>query len=232
MSSNALISIDKARVDLSSVHHYSLLWKKVLKERALYTALYNQVLKVCNTYYDEEESLTKIVVSLRREIRMQTKGTPATIAQDAITSAGFIPKGTEQLYNAQQHLLKSAYRVLAQLVHPDKPNGSHELFQEVVTAYRLGDMTFLQELYLHLTKDSLFWRSSEDAIAYCKQEIQRPAMSIQMLQKTFEFEIVRQHALGKFDKARALAKERLAALVVELQRELSYIIDPELVRTK
>jgi hypothetical protein len=223
----ALVPIDKARIDLAAIHRYSVLWQRVLKERSRYTALYNQVLTVCNRYYDEEESLTKIVVSLRREIRMQTRGTPATIAQDAITSAGFIPKGTEQLYNAQQHLLKSAYRMLAQLVHPDR-GGSNELFQEVVTAYRLGDMTFLQELYLHLTKDSLFWRSSEDAVDYCKQEIQRPAMSIQMLQKTFEFEIVRQHALGKFDKARALAKERLAALVVELQRELSYMIDPEL----
>ena len=103
------------------------------------------------------------------------------------------------------------------------------MFQLVVTAYRLRDMTFLQELYLRLTQDSLFWRSSEAAIAYCKQEIERPAMSRQILQQTFEFQIVRQHAQGNVEKARALAKKRLAALVVELQRELTYMINPELV---
>lgn len=229
MTSTALAIADKARIDLAAVHHYSLLWSKALRERARYKALYEQVLHVCNEYYAEEESLTALVIELRREIRMQTKGTPATIAQDAITSAGFIPRGTEQLYNAQQHLLKNAYRMLAPLVHPDR-GGSNELFQEVVTAYRLGDMTFLQELYLQLTKDSLFWRSSKDSVEYCKQEIQRPAMSIQMLQKTYEFEIVRQHALGKFDNARALAKERLSALIVELQREIAFIINPELIK--
>ncbi|MGD0511245.1 MAG: hypothetical protein ABSA33_05390, partial [Candidatus Micrarchaeaceae archaeon] len=164
MTSTALVRADKARIDLAAIHHYALMWQKVLKARSRYTDLYNQVLRICNTYYDEEESLKDIVVGLRREIRMQTKGTPATIAQDSITGAGFIPKGTEQLYNAQQHLLKSAYRMVAQLVHPDRPNGSHELFQEVVTAYRLGDMTFLQELWLRLTQDTLFWRSSTDAI--------------------------------------------------------------------
>lgn len=229
MIRTALVCANKARIDLAAIHHHSLLWKKVLHARSRYKALYEQVLRICNEYYAEEEELTEVVKTLRREIRLQTKGTPATIAQDAITSAGFIPNGTEQLYNAQQHLLKNAYRMLAPLVHPDR-GGTDELFQAVVTAYRLKDMTFLQELYLQITKDSLFWRSSEDAVAYCKQEIQRPAMSTQMLQKTYEFEIVRQHALGKFDKARTLSKERLAALIVELQRELSYMINPELLK--
>jgi hypothetical protein len=223
----ALVCSNRAVIDLGRIHHYQLMWARVVRERLKYKRLYEQVLHICNGYYAEEESLTKIVVSLRREIRMQTRGTPVTIAQDAITTAGFIPQGTERLYNAQDHLLKVAYRMLAPLVHPDR-GGSDELFQTVVTAYRLKDMTFLQELYLRLTKDSLFWRSSDDAIAYCKQEIERPSMSLQILQQTAEFQIVRQHAQGKFKIAEKYAKQRLAALVVELQRELTYMINPEL----
>jgi hypothetical protein len=223
---NALVCADKAIIDLAALHRHRLLWSKVVKERARYRKLYEQVLQVVNAYYEEEEGLTKLVKNLRYEIRIQTRGTPATIAQDSISAAGFIPNGTEQLYNAQQHLLKSAYRLLAPMVHPDR-GGSTELFQEVVTAYRLKDMTFLQELYLMLTKDSLFWRSSEEAAAYCKQELERPAMSIQMLQQTYEFQITRKHVLGRPREARALAKERLAALIVELQRELSHMRNPE-----
>lgn len=225
---NALVRADRAIIDHAAMHHYRLLWTRVVKERARYRKLYEQVLATCNRYYADEESLTKIVVSLRREIRMQTRGTPATIAMDSITTAGFIPNGTERLYNAQDHLLKVAYRALTPLVHPDR-GGSNELFQEVVTAYRLKDLTFLQELYLRLTKDSLFWRSSAEAIAYCKQEIERPAMSIQILQQTAEFHIVREHVQGNVEKAQDYAKQRLAALVVELQRELAYMIDPDLV---
>jgi hypothetical protein len=229
--SNALVPADRAIINFGRIHHYQLMWAKVTKEREKYKKLYEQILKICNMYYEKEESLTKIVVSLRREIRMQTRGTPVTIAQDSITTAGFIPQGTERLYNAQQHLLKNAYRMIAPLVHPDR-GGSNEMFQEVVTAYRLKDMTFLQELYLRLTKDSLFWRSSDEAIEYCKQEIQRPSMSTQIMQQTAEFQIVRQHAQGKFDIAEKFAKQRLAALVVELQRELQYMIDPDLLRPK
>lgn len=225
MTSTALVSADRAVIDLGRIHHYHLMWAKVVRERAKYKKLYEQVLSVCNSYYEEEELLAKTVVSLRREIRMRTRGTPVTIAQDAITTAGFIPRGTERLYNAQQHLLKDAYRVLTPLVHPDH-GGSTELFQEVVTAYRLKDMTFLVELFLRLKKDTLFWRSSDAAIAYCKQEIERPSMSMQILQQTAEFQIVRQHVQGNTEKARDYAKQRLAALVVELQHELSYMMIP------
>ena len=226
MISTALVPFDKARIDLPALHRYRLLWQQVLKERARYRKLYTQVLNVCNSYYAEEEGLCELVKTVRRDIRMATRGTPATIAQDSITTAGFIPNGTEQLYNAQAHLLKNAYRMLAPLVHPDRKGGSSELFQQVVTAYRLKDFTFLQELYIMLTKDSLFWRSSEDAVAYCKQEIERPSMSIQMLQQTFEFQIVRQHVLGCTEQAKKLAKQRLTALVVELQRELQHMTNP------
>ena len=223
MTSTALVVFDKARIDLVALHHYRLLWAKVLKERARYKKLYSQVLFVCNAYYAEEEGLCDLVKTVRRDIRMQTRGTPATIAQDSITVAGFIPNGTEQLYNAQAHLLKNAYRMLAPLVHPDRKGGSDELFQQVVTAYRLKDFTFLQELYIMLTKDSLFWRSSQDAIAYCEQETERPSMSIQMLQQTAEFKIVRAHVQGNTKMAQSYAKRRLTALVVELQRELQHM---------
>jgi hypothetical protein len=226
MSSNALVRADHAVIDLGRIHHYHLMWAKVVRERAKYKKLYEQVLNVCNSYYDEEQALSKTVISLRREIRMRTRGTPVTIAQDSITTAGFLSHGTERLYNAQQHLLKNAYRALAPLVHPDH-GGSTELFQEVITAYRLKDMTFLQELFIQLTKNQVFWRSSDAAIEYCKQEIERPAMSMQILQQTAEFQIVRQHVQGNTEKARDYAKQRLAALVVELQRELSYMINPE-----
>jgi hypothetical protein len=220
------VPIDKAIIDLAHLHRYRLMWAQVVKERAKFKKLYEQVLTVCNLYFATQEELTKVVINLRRQIRLQTKGTPATIAQDSITTAGYIPNGTEQLYNAQAHLLKTAYRILAPLVHPDR-GGSDKLFQEVQTAYRLKDYTFLQELYLRLVKDNLYWRSSQDSVLYCQQEIERPGMSLQLLQQTYEFQIVRTHVLGKQKEAHRLAQERLAALIVELQRELSYMINPD-----
>jgi hypothetical protein len=225
-NSTALVPADKAIIDLAHIHRYNLMWAEVLKKRARYKKLYEQVLKTCNLYFESQPELTKVVINLRREIRMQTRGTPATIAMDSITTAGYIPNGTEQLYNAEGNLLKQAYRALAPLVHPDR-GGSNTLFQEVQTAYRLRDYTFLQELFLRLTKDSLFWRSSSDSVLYCEQEQERPTVSISMLQKTYEFQIVRQHVLGKQKHALKLAQERLAALIVELQRELSYMMNPD-----
>jgi hypothetical protein len=216
----ALVCSDKAVIDLGNVHRYTVLWSQVEKERQKFKKLYQQVLTVCNLYYAEHEGLTKLVKHLRYEIRINTKGTPATIAQDSITAAGFIPNGTEQLYNAQAHLLKTAYRMLAPLVHPDR-GGSNELFQQVLTAYRLKDYTFLQELYIILTRDSLFWRSSQESVDYCEQEKERPRLSLNLLQNTAEFQIVRQHVLGKPKKAAEYAEQRLRASIVELQRELA-----------
>jgi len=228
-SCTALVPADKAIINLAHIHRYNLMWAQVLKERARYKKLYEQVLTVCNLYFDAHPELTKVVINTRREIRMQIRGTPATIAMDSITTAGYIPNGTEQLYNAQAHLLKAAYRSLAPLVHPDL-GGSTELFQEVQTAYRLRDYTFLQELFLRLTKDSLFWRSSPDSVLYCQQEQERPSVSLNLLQKTYEFQIVRQHALGKPKEAAKLAEERLTGLIVELQRELNHMINSDTVK--
>ena len=219
-SCTALVCSDKAVIDLGKVHRYSVLWAEVVKERAKFKKLYSQVLAVCNLYYAEHEGLTKLVKHLRYEIRINTRGTPATIAQDSITAAGFIPNGTEQLYNAQAHLLKVAYRMLTPLVHPDR-GVSNELFQQVVTAYRLKDFTFLQELFIMLTRDSLYWRSGQDSVDYCAQEKERPRLSLNLLQNTAEFQIVRQHVLGNKKKAAEYAEQRLRASIVELQRELA-----------
>jgi hypothetical protein len=175
--------------------------------------------------YLDEMPEAKTIIRLRREIRLATKGTPQTIAEDAVTSAGYVSFGTEQLYNAQSHLVKTAYRMVVPLVHPDK-GGDRELFQLVLAAYRLRDLTFLQETWLFLVKDNIFWRCSDEAHAYLNQELKRPGVSLARLRNRPEFQIVTLHQIGKQEEALAFATARARELIVVLQRELNHLLNP------
>ena len=210
------------RVDLAAIANFRRQWPKIAQARTRYFKIHQQVLTVVNAYYSEYRE-AEAVVRLRRDIRMATKGTPVTIAQDAVTAAGYVSFGTEQLYNAQSQFVGAAYKKLVTLVHPDRPGGSLELFQLVNAAYHLRDLTYLQELYLQLTKNNVWWQSSADAIAYIEQEVQRPQVSLRLLQSTTEFEIARLHRIGRGLHARRLAHTRIKELVIVLTRELAYL---------
>jgi len=212
---------ERSSIDLAKLHHYRILKSRMEANRQKYYKLHTQVLKFANLYFDALPE-AKTVIRLRREIRLATKGTPQTIAQDAITTAGYISFGTEQLYNAESHLVQAAYRMVASLVHPDR-GGDPELFQLVNAAYRLKDLTFLQELYITLKVDNPFWRC-RDGLLYMQQEVDRPQVSTKILQTTPEFEICRLHMKGDHKGASILAQTRLLELIVTLNAELHSLL--------
>ena len=209
-------------VDLAKLFQYYRLKSQVHVARQRYYKLHAQVLKAANAYYDALPE-AKTVIRLRRDIRMATKGTPETTAMDSITTAGYVSFGTEQLYNAEAHLVKKAYRMLVGLVHPDLSNGDRELFQLVNAAYHLRDLVYLQELYIQLTKDSLWYRCSKEAIEYLQQEVERPVISLKLLQAHPEFRIAQKHMVGRTAEAQAIAKSRIIELIGTLQNELTYL---------
>lgn len=217
----ALIPIED-QVDLINLSRFHNLKVRMERERQRYYKLYQSSMAVASRYLDELPE-SKTIIRLRREIRLATRGTPLTIASTAITSAGYISAGTEQLYNAQAHLVKSMYRKIAPLVHPDR-GGDPELFQLALAAYRMQDLTFLQDLFWKLTKDNVFWRSSTEALEYMEQEIKRPEVSVIHLRSKPEFQIVMLHQSGKPDQAREFASAHARLLVLRLQRELNHLL--------
>jgi hypothetical protein len=221
-SATELALYAQARVDLGRLFEYQLLLKQVTLARARYFKLYRQVLDVVNRLFSEYKE-AETVVRLRREIRLSTKGTPVTQAVDAVTAAGYVSFGTEQLYNAQSQFVSSAYRQVVSLVHPDRMGGDTTLFQLVNAAYHLRDLTFLQELFISLTKDNVFWRCSQEARDYLRQEIERPQVSLRLLQSTPEFGIARLVMTGRALNARHEAHMRIKELVIVLTRELMWI---------
>jgi hypothetical protein len=219
-----LVPAAHSSIDPAKQARYRALRKKIPVERAKYYRTHNQVLQVANSYFDNFEEERDHVIRLRRDIRAHTRGAAATQAFDAITAAGYISNGTEQLYNAQSELVKTAYRAVAPLVHPDRSKYDAELFQQVRAAYVMHDLTFLQETYINLVHEhDPFWRQTK-GIAYCEQELERPKVSLRLLQTTPEFGIARAHLTGRVEVARALAKKRLLELIVTLGHELHSLL--------
>jgi hypothetical protein len=219
--SRALIPIEN-QVDLARLYEYHNLKSRMERARTRYYKLYASSMDLAARYLDEMPE-AKLIIHLRREIRLAVRGTPQTYAQDAITTAGYVSAGTEQLYNGMAHLAKVAYRAVAGLVHPDR-GGDPQLFQLALAAYRMNDLTYLQELYLRLVKDNVFWRCSAEARDYLKQEIKRPEVSLTHLQTRPEFQIVMFHQSGKPDVAREVAQLHATRLIVMLQAELNHLL--------
>jgi hypothetical protein len=220
---NSIVLADRAVVNIAAIAEYRRLFAKIGLQRARYYKVHKQTLAIVNSYFEKDER-HQTVVRLRREIRLATRGTPITISQESITAAGYVSVGTEQLYNAQSHLVRSAYLAVRKMVHPDLTKGNRELFQLVNTAYRLKDLTFLQETYLMLVKaHDVFWQAHE-GLAWAAQEVERPGVSLKILQSTPEFAIASAHLRGRVQEAQLLAKSRLTRLVVELQAELNHLL--------
>ena len=228
-SSTNLVPVHRSILDLAALAQYRKLSGSIQKAREKYYRVHQQVLKIANLYFDADER-RNTVIRLRREIRLATRGTPAMIAQDSITAAGYFSNGTEQLYNAETELLGAAYRAVRKYVHPDYKygTGDREIFQLVNTAYMLRDLTFLQETYVKLVSEhDLFWCTTK-GLAYAMQEMERPNVSLKILQSTPEFRISQLHMTGNRDSAASAASFRMAELVVKLNAELQHLLNPPL----
>jgi hypothetical protein len=219
-----IIVADATRIDPERLRLYDELKKKTAAAREKYARTANQVKEVVNHYFDEFPDQHARVKHLRREIRLATKGVLSDVtSDDSYVTTG----GTEQLYSAQKHLISKAYKFVANLVHPDKPKGDINLFHQVQRAYEHGDLTFLTELYLRLEHEpDPRWRQYE-GVEFWKRELERPNVSLKILQTSPEFTIVRLHVSGKSEEAKKLAGIRLNELAYALWMELHSIIRPD-----
>jgi hypothetical protein len=219
-----IIVADATRIDADRLRLYDELKRKTAAAREKYARTATQVNAVVNSYFDEFPDEHARVKHLRREIRLATKGVLSDVTSDeSYATTG----GTEQLHSAQKHLISKAYKFVANLVHPDKPNGDINLFHQVQRAYEHGDMTFLTELYIRLMfEPDPRWRQYE-GVEFWKRELERPNVSLKILQTSPEFAIVRHHASGQVDVAKKLAGTRLNELAYALWVELNSILLPE-----
>jgi hypothetical protein len=220
-----LVAADRSKLSLGALAEYRKLRALIPREREKYYRVHQQTLRVANLYYDQHDQ-RDYVVRLRLSVRNATRGSVPSSGMSTPTVAGYVTSGTEQLYNAEQHLLSAAYRKVRSLVHPDssKLKNSQELFQLVNAAYHLRDLTFLQETYFTLAKaHDLFWQQT-DGLDYVKQELERPKASLRILQASPEFRISQLHMTRKFDDAAKLADLRIKQLIVELTAELHSLL--------
>jgi hypothetical protein len=218
-----IVVADATRIDAARLRLYDTLKAETAQAREKYARLATRVNQIVNDYFDQFPGAHARVKHLRREIRLATRGVLSDVtSDDSYATTG----GTEQLHSTQKHLISKAYKFVANLVHPDKPNGDINLFHQVQRAYEHGDLIFLTELYLRLECESdPRWRQYE-GIEFWKRELERPAISLKILQNSPEYQIVRSHALQKFDHAKKLAQNRLADLEFELWHELQSLIMP------
>lgn len=209
-----------ATINLAKLHERKLIWTQVLKKRERVNRLIEGTLNVCNLYKDEK--LASQTKRLRNEIRLFTKGTGTTYSLDAPTERLYISDQNEQLYNANSILLKSAYRKLAMLTHPDK-GGDEETFHAVNEAYRNRDLTFLQELWIALNHgNDLYWLLSE-GFEYALQELERPDVNLELFRGNPMFAVNRLHTTGNKAKARVHMQQFQKSLIAKLFNELTYL---------
>lgn len=185
-------------LDLGKLYRQADLQKQVLALRSKYAATVEGINNVCNLYAKEHPEILGRIKSLKQDIRNMTQGMGVAYTIDASTTelkASTVNSESEQLYVANMVLLKSAYRKVAALTHPDK-GGDDKLFAAVNAAYRNKDLVYLQQLYINLVQGKdLFWLQ-DGGLAYVEQEMERPKVSMTMLQQSPLFHVARLHATG------------------------------------
>jgi len=220
-----LVAADRSHINLAALAEFRRLRALIPQAREKYYRIHQQTLRLANLYYDQHDQ-RDYIVRLRLDIRNATRGLAPSQGMSTPTVAGFVTSGTEQLYNAQTHLLSAAYRKVRSLVHPDvsKLKNSEELFQLVNAAYHLRDLTFLQETYLSLVHaHDLFWQQTH-GLEYVKQELERPKISLRILQSSPEFRISQLHMTRKFDDAAKAADLRISQMIIELTAEFQSLV--------
>jgi hypothetical protein len=224
-----IVVADATIIDPQRLRLYESLKSQTAVAREKYARIANQVNEVVKIYFDEFPELHARVKHLRREIRYATKGVLSdVISDDSYATTG----GTEQLHSAQKHIIARAYKYVANIVHPDKPRGDLNLFLQVQRAYDLGDLTFLTELFIRLENEpDPRWRQYE-GIEFWKRELERPKVSLKILQTSPEFSIVRLHASGNTLGAKRLAEVRLNELAYALWQELQSVLSPDSLNPK
>lgn len=161
---------------------------EIRRTRQVLDNLLTTVNRVVALYCDKQSDLLQKIADRKAERRVFSSGVPLTELLDDILVS-----------DADQFLLKKAYRLVASLTHPDK-GGNPELFVAANLAYRSADIRFLEAVHSMLTTD----RGSATI------QLQRIYKArIEKLKGTMQYRITQQHLQGNTDKAALLSRELL-----------------------
>lgn len=220
---NSLVPHEESRVCLGTQYLFFLLNKQALVNKQAYVNLKTQIDNVTSIYERDFQDLLKEIMNTLRSIDEITTGVPATEALN-IRPNRVYSADSGQLDNAELLLLKTAYRKVAAIVHPDKATGNKEQFQQATLAYQDQDYIELIEMYCVLKNfPNVFWRQSEIGIEYISTEVNRPKVKLQKLKASPLFKVVQFHILGHTDAAKAQFEMLLLDKLKAVNSELNHL---------
>ncbi len=226
-SSNSLVLYSQATVNLGNLWAYTKLMGGAAQQRQAFTKLMATVTETLDMYAQDYPELIDELNRLRLDIRLVTKGVPVTAPLDSASAHPVLthsPEYNEQQYNAFTHLLRSAYKKVAMLCHPDRPGGSAELFKELTEALETRDLSKITLMYTELSAGrNLYWQQSEQAVDHASTELARPQAQLKQLRSSPAFAIARYHVVGAFAQATRAMERHLKSEIVELLNELQYL---------
>ncbi len=155
------------------------------------------------------------IKELRVRIRTATRGIPQTEFLD--DESPLVDKSHE-LTDAEQILLKKAYRKAAQLIHPERDTGNALMFRLLHEAYRSKNLRAVQEFVMHLDKPLL------DQVGYWLIEVKMPAAQWIEYKAFPEYKLVQWIKQGQVEKARILGAELLRLSELHLQAQLIAVL--------
>lgn len=134
---------------------------------------------------------------LRARLRSLVQGIPLTEALDDDLGA----ETATVLSDAEQVLLRTAYRAAALLCHPDR-GGNAEDFVALNAAYKARDLRAVQEFVIHLEKPL------EEQFAYWRDECERPEIGWIQFQQSAMYQIARELQAGGDTATLAISVKR------------------------
>lgn len=160
--------------------------KQALVARTEVNAKIRECSEVAEKFIEEHcPKQKRKITELRAALRARTLGVPLTeVLDDPLLGTKITP-----LSDADQVLLKKAYKLAASMIHPDK-GGSVEEFQALHAAYIAQDLRSVQEFVLHLG------RGLYEQLLYWKTECERPSITWLEFQQNPAYQITREIRLG------------------------------------
>lgn len=196
------------------------------REREYHDRVVNQADLIVGKISEQHcEPLLDRIEDLRRQLRLITKGTPLTESLNEddkepllTTTPGF----NQRQYDAHTMLLKSLYRKLAMLCHPDRGHDG-TVFKEVETAYKQRDLYRMNTIYQTIVNGrNLYWQQSE-GVYHLSSEYERYRVHIVMLKQTDSWKAVTAYLSGQVNKAAEIVHQYLMGKIAALINEINYV---------
>lgn len=223
---NSLVEYSKASINLTRLYRYHHLRSITKYQTDKYDRTVERMTKICDKYMDQESiaKITDRIKAIKLEIRNATRGQANQEALDGESFAALdIDRAGQQLSNAEQVMLKTAYRKLCNIAHPDK-GGNADLFHDIHTAYKHNDLLALQALYFQLhSGNDIFYQQSEKAVNKAHTDSIKPETKFQTLKSTTMYNVSRLHTIGRFDAASEILHNQVRLYEIALLTELQFL---------